>query len=317
MQNQLLISLIINNYNYARYLREAIDSALNQTYAHIEVIVVDDGSTDESPDIIQSYSNKIIPVLKENGGQASAFNAGFAASKGEIVCFLDSDDTFLPEKASEIVNIFENHQDIGWCFHTLKLLNMEYNKFIKTANETDSYKWECSAHIEKLKLPFIPTATSGLCFKRSLLLLILPMPEASKVTLSDNYLKFTALGLSKGFFLNKCLSIQKIHGFNAYTLKDNNRRLKARILIHTAYWMRVKFPLLSSVTNGLLIHGMGIYWRTGGIEPEYKHIVNNYLSSVALFKKIEINAKAFFRCLITERLNERKEINVRKWTKDA
>ncbi len=126
-----------------------------------------------------------------------------------------------------------------------------------------------------------------------------------------------ALGLSKGFFLNKCLSIQKIHGSNAYTLKDNNRRLKARISIHTAYWMRVKFPLLSSVTNGLLISGMGIYWRTGGIEPEYKHIVNNYLSSVALFKKIEINAKAFFRCLITERLNERKEINVRKWIKDA
>lgn len=310
MKNQLLVSIIIDNYNYALYLKAAIDSALNQTHTHIEVIVVDDGSTDESLEIIQSYGSKIIPVIKENGGQASAFNAGFAASRGDVICFLDSDDTFLPEKVSEVVNILEENRDISWCFHALKLLNVNRNKFIKNAHEPRSYKWDCSAQIKNLKLPFIPTATSGLCFKRHLLELILPMPEAIKIT-SDNYLKFTVLALSKGFFLNKHLSIQKIHGANAYTFKANNQRLKARILILTAYWMRVKFPSLSMFTNGLLINGIGLYWRTGGIEPEYKHIVKNYLSSVALFKKVEINAKAFFRCLITENLNER------KWIKDA
>lgn len=310
MQNQLLVSIIIDNYNYARYLRAAIDSALNQTYSHTEIIVVDDGSTDESLEIIQSYGNKIIPIVKENGGQASAFNAGFAASSGDVVCFLDSDDTFLPEKVSEVVNVLEGDRDISWCFHALRLLNIDRNRFIQNAKETHSYKWDCSAQLKNLKLPFIPTATSGLCFKRSLLEIILPMPEAIKIT-SDNYLKFTVLALSKGFFLNKHLSIQKIHGANAYTFKDNNQRLKARILILTAYWMRVKFPSLSMFTNGLLINGIGIYWRTGGIEPEYKHIVNKYLSSVALLKKVEINAKAFFRCLITENLNER------KWIKDA
>lgn len=310
MQNQLLVSIIIDNYNYARYLRAAIDSALNQTYSHTEIIVVDDGSTDESLEIIQSYGNKIIPIVKENGGQASAFNAGFAASSGDVVCFLDSDDTFLPEKVSEVVNVLEKNRDISWCFHALKLLSIDRNKFIQTAKETHSYKWDCSAQVKNLKLPFIPTATSGLCFKRSLLEIILPMPEAIKIT-SDNYLKFTVLALSKGFFLNKHLSIQKIHGANAYTFKDNNQRLKAKILILTAYWMRVKFPSLSMFTNGLLIKGIGIYWRTGGIEPESKHIVNKYLSSVALLKKVEINAKAFFRCLITENLNER------KWIKDA
>lgn len=310
MKKQLLVSIIIDNYNYAPYLKAAIDSALNQTYTDIEVIVVDDGSTDESLEIIQSYGNKIIPVIKENGGQASAFNAGFAASKGDVICFLDSDDTFLPEKVSEVVNVLEENRDISWCFHALKLLNVDRNKFIKNAYEPRSYKWDCSSQIKNLKLPFIPSATSGLCFKRHLLELILPMPEAIKIT-SDNYLKFTVLALSKGFFLNKHLSIQKIHGANAYTFKANNQRLKARILILTAYWMRVKFPSLSMFTNGLLINGIGIYWRTGGIEPEYRHIVKNYLSSVALFKKVEINAKAFFRCLIAENLNER------KWIKDA
>lgn len=304
MKSKPLVSIIIDNYNYARYLREAIDSALNQTYSHTEVIVVDDGSTDDSREIIASYADKIIPVLKENGGQASAFNAGFAVSKGDIICFLDSDDTFLPEKVSEVVNIMCNNQDISWCFHSLQLIDTNFNQSFNKSEEHSSYKWDCSSHIKRFKLPFIPTATSGTCFKRSLLQLILPMPEAIAIT-SDNYLKFTSLALTKGVFLNKYLSIQKIHGANAYTLRNNNQRLRARILILTAYWMRVKFPSLSKFTNGLFIRGIGIYWHTGGVEPEYKHVVNSYLSSVALLKKIEINAKAFFRCLITESISTR------------
>jgi len=82
MVNQPLVSIIINNYNYARFLRDAIDSALNQTYDRTETIVVDDGSTDNSREIIAGYGDRIIPVLKENGGQNSAFDAGFAASAG-------------------------------------------------------------------------------------------------------------------------------------------------------------------------------------------------------------------------------------------
>ena len=77
-----LVTIVVNNYNYARFLAEAIDSALAQTYAALEVVVVDDGSTDESREIIAQYGGRVIPVLKDNGGQASAFNAGFAAARG-------------------------------------------------------------------------------------------------------------------------------------------------------------------------------------------------------------------------------------------
>ena len=85
-----MISIIINNYNYARFLRAAIDSALGQSYQPIEVLVVDDGSTDQSRAIIDSYGDRIRPVLKKNGGQASALNAGFAQSQGDSVIFLDA-----------------------------------------------------------------------------------------------------------------------------------------------------------------------------------------------------------------------------------
>src|SRR5687767_13468728 len=89
-------SVIVNNYNYAAYLHDAIASALQQRDADVEVIVVDDGSTDDSRDVIASYGERVVAVFKENGGQASAYNAGFAHATGDVVCFLDADDTLHP-----------------------------------------------------------------------------------------------------------------------------------------------------------------------------------------------------------------------------
>ncbi|MGH7801481.1 MAG: glycosyltransferase family 2 protein [Thermodesulfobacteriota bacterium] len=103
-----LASIIINNYNYGRFLNGSIDSALNQTHSNTEVIVVDDGSTDNSREIIKSYERQIISVLKENGGQASSLNAGFSVSKGEVVIFLDSDDILLPTAVERSIPFFNN-----------------------------------------------------------------------------------------------------------------------------------------------------------------------------------------------------------------
>jgi glycosyltransferase involved in cell wall biosynthesis len=88
----LSVSILINNYNYARYLGEAIDSALAQTVPACEVIVVDDGSTDNSRDVIAGYGNSIRSIIQDNRGQAGAYNAGFRESKGDLVLFLDADD---------------------------------------------------------------------------------------------------------------------------------------------------------------------------------------------------------------------------------
>lgn len=104
MTERPLSSIIIDNYNYGRYLPDAIDSALAQTYPNVEVIVVDDGSTDQSRDVIARYGPRVTPLFKPNGGQASAFNAALPLSRGYAVHFLDSDDTILPtaiERAME------------------------------------------------------------------------------------------------------------------------------------------------------------------------------------------------------------------------
>lgn len=90
--NRPLVSIVIDNRNYARYLGAAIDSALAQTWRPLEVIAVDDGSTDDSWAVMQRYGQRIQAIGQANGGQGSAYNTGFAASRGEWVLFLDSDD---------------------------------------------------------------------------------------------------------------------------------------------------------------------------------------------------------------------------------
>ncbi len=99
MSRSPCVSIIINNYNYAEYVAEAIASAVNQTYANTEVIVVDDGSTDHSRDVIAKSEGDFVTVHKENEGQASAFNRGFERCQGDVVIFLDADDILKPTAA--------------------------------------------------------------------------------------------------------------------------------------------------------------------------------------------------------------------------
>ncbi|HEV2550460.1 MAG TPA: glycosyltransferase family 2 protein [Stellaceae bacterium] len=97
-----LVSIIVINHNYARFLRDAIESALAQTYENVEIIVVDDGSTDDSRDVLRDYSQQVRLLFRPRGGHVSAVNAGYAACRGAIVFFLDADDA-LAESALDAV----------------------------------------------------------------------------------------------------------------------------------------------------------------------------------------------------------------------
>lgn len=100
-----LVSIVICNYNYGRFIRSAISSALAQTYKNIEIVVIDDGSTDSSRAVIDEFvlTGAVKAIYQNNEGQYSAYNAGFAASSGDIVMFLDADDIYLPEAARMVV----------------------------------------------------------------------------------------------------------------------------------------------------------------------------------------------------------------------
>src|SRR5919198_2354777 len=108
-----VVSIIITNYNYGHFLGEAIESALAQTHGHVEVIVVDDGSTDNSRKIIRQYGDRILPVLKQNAGQASAFNVGFRRASGSAIIFLDADDVLDRDTAARVAAAFASRPELA------------------------------------------------------------------------------------------------------------------------------------------------------------------------------------------------------------
>ena len=117
-----LISVCITNRNYGRFLPFAIDSALAQTYPHVETVVVDDGSTDNSRSVIDGYEGRVRAVLQENAGQAAAGWAALQASRGDVVVFLDADDVLDPDICGHVARAFERNPSLAmvqWRLRTI------------------------------------------------------------------------------------------------------------------------------------------------------------------------------------------------------
>ena len=109
------ISVLIDTYNHEQFIAQAINSVLEQdiSMADVEIIVVDDGSTDRTPEIIRGFEPRVRVVSKSNGGQASAFNAAISQCHGEIIAFLDGDDWWEKEKLRAVLREFEANPEIG------------------------------------------------------------------------------------------------------------------------------------------------------------------------------------------------------------
>lgn len=128
-----LVSVLIANYNYAKYINQTLDSALRQTYQHFEIIVCDDGSSDNSCEVIETYvqnDSRIKLIRQPNGGVASALNTTYRESKGEIICLLDADDIWIDTKLEKVVNEFKTNLQSGFVIHNVILIDSQ-GKFIK------------------------------------------------------------------------------------------------------------------------------------------------------------------------------------------
>nr|WP_242050505.1 glycosyltransferase family 2 protein [Oculatella sp. FACHB-28] len=312
VETQPLVSIIINNYNYDRFIAEAIDSALNQTYDSVEVVVVDDGSTDTSRSIIDGYGDQVVKVFKANGGQASALNAGFAASTGEIVCILDADDIFLPQKVSEVVDLFRANSEIGWVFtestpvKTKALVNVERTEFYKNIfvnNSSESPKLvDFRSELKKAKLPNFTPSTSNLCFRRTFLEKIFPLPEckgSSGLAICDTYLNLLAVGLGAGYVTTRNLGIFRVHENNLYSTQsfDNKRRIYAEIRIATAYWMRIRFLEFNKLSKKLFSQGLSAYLASGSNLKDCKELIEKYFANLRFHERLEVNCVTFYYLL--------------------
>jgi len=114
-----MVSVIIPTYNRAAFVCEAINSVFSQTFKDYEVIIVDDGSTDNTKEVLNSYCRNIKYVFQENQGASAARNTGLKQSKGNYIAFLDSDDMWLPSKLQKQVNILDRHENVGLVYSNI------------------------------------------------------------------------------------------------------------------------------------------------------------------------------------------------------
>jgi glycosyltransferase involved in cell wall biosynthesis len=120
------VSVLITCFNYGPYVGEAIESVLRQTYEVSEIVVSDDGSSDNSCEVVEGYASRdgrVKLVRGAHGGMAACLNGAYAASSGDVVCLLDADDVFLPDKVEAVVEAFRDNRDAGFCTHRALLMD--------------------------------------------------------------------------------------------------------------------------------------------------------------------------------------------------
>jgi glycosyltransferase involved in cell wall biosynthesis len=219
LKHEPLISIIINNYNYGRFLKDAIDSALRQTYRNIEVIVVDDGSTDNSREIICGYGDQIVTILEENGGQASAFNAGFARSRGDVIFFLDSDDVLLPDTVEQVIEVFRAQTDVAKVMYRMEVIDAmgQRTGVIKPPPHLPLRNGDLRRYV--LTCPFDTTwmATSANAFAARVLRQIFPIPEQAYGRVgADWYVSHLTLLFGPVVSLDHIGAYYRVHDSNNY-----------------------------------------------------------------------------------------------------
>lgn len=205
-----MVSVIIDNYNYGRYIGQAIESVLNQTYTDFEIIVVDGASNDDSKEVIEKhvskYSEKIRAFYRDKSGQAGSFNLGYKESKGDIICFLDADDYFYENKLEVVVKKLESCDFLG---NARRLFgDVEEKDYVspidKTKNRQELFRKYGYVYTYNL-------ITSCLSAKRDLLEKILPMPEDGYITHADMYIKLMAQYYSDITYIPEVLTAYRIH----------------------------------------------------------------------------------------------------------
>lgn len=238
-----LISVLIDTYNYGRYIEQAIDSVLAQDFCTTEreILVVDDGSTDDTPERVRKYGTAVTYFRKTNGGQASAFNFGLMRASGKIVALLDADDYWLPGKLARLADEFEKNPEAGMVYHAVRELR-SVDGSIKDGGLPllSGFLPACTKDL----LSYVLYPASFLAFRRSAIEQLLPIPEALTIQ-ADAHLSGLGIFLAPIVSVPECLAVYRIHGQNLFAGAGKmspfrqELRLKTRELLVSGmkYWL--------------------------------------------------------------------------------
>ena len=275
------ISVLVDTYNHERFIEEALVSVLEQDVADAEreVIVVDDGSTDRTAEIVGKFAPRVRLIRKENGGQASAFNAGIPECAGEVVAFLDGDDWWAPGKLRAVADALAGDPAVGLVGHGITQVFADGRRETELVRETPRFRISSREGAETFRLRKSFLGTSRMTYRASVLRQIGRVPEGLQFQ-ADEYL-FTLGGiLSDVLILREPLTFYRLHDANLFQLSDGNTdaiRRKGRVLAILAQALREEFQRravdreVSEIVAGwvqneadqlLLLADGGMPWKT-------------------------------------------------------
>lgn len=180
LPDQPLVSILLTSYNYGRFIGEAIESALRQTYKNLEIIICDDESTDDSVQIIEKYArqdSRIKFVPQAHAGFGSAYNTAFQHSKGAILVLLDSDDYCAPGRVEAVVRMYCEREGVGFVSHPLIMVDRD-SRYLQPLTLLDNFDegWIADKIIRRGGL-WRAMLSSGVSFRRELAPYVYPVPD--------------------------------------------------------------------------------------------------------------------------------------------
>src|SRR4029077_20342309 len=240
------VTVLVDTYNHERFIEEAIVSVLEQDFpaSEMEILVVDDGSTDRTPEVVRKFEPRVRYLQKENGGQASAFNFGIPQAKGEFVAFLDGDDWWAKNKLSRVMHAFGQDPTLGFVGHGIVLVYPDGSQIREVLRE--GFRFQANtpdgAHIFRLRKSFM--GTSRMTVRAHLLRRIGPVPEALTVQ-ADEYLFTLAAVLAGVQILPEALTYYRLHDSNSFQMSNGSPsqlRRKQEVLAVVAQGLGEKLP---------------------------------------------------------------------------
>lgn len=237
-----IVSILIDTYNHERFIGRAIKSVLVQDFhpADREIVVVDDGSTDKTREILRVFEPEIRVIDKPNGGQASAFNVGIRECNGNIIAFLDGDDWWVPGKLTRVVKAMCDDPLLGAIGHGFAQVSENGSQHNVSCGSRLRFRLNSSASAEIFRVNRCYFGTSRLALRADVARRILPVPE-SLVFEADEYLFTLAPVLADAIILPDLLTGYRVHGTNLFLASGGSRsgeRRKQRILTALARELR-------------------------------------------------------------------------------
>ena len=336
--NTPLVSVLIDTYNHERFVEEAIQSVLSQDFpaSEREILVVDDGSTDRTPEILDKFASQIRILQKPNGGQGSAFNHGIPECRGELIAFLDADDWWAPDKLTRVTNAMAAEPQVGFVGHGIITVFPDGTRksevlrdgFVFQANELSG------ARLFRTRCAFL--GTSRMTIRRSLVHRIMPVPTEIRIQ-ADEYIFTLASVLGPTRILPEALTYYRLHADNGYLMlnaKPGNMRRKQESLaaLVTSLTKHLEeLKIAPDVCHALLDHteasaaqlrlclDSGWPWETVGTEwklyrEEYPDAsqAQRVFKSLALLPALFVPPRKFYRvretlaqCQVYRRLRQR------------